>query len=437
MKNLTKNVVITSVSILALIALISTPAFAAGTLSTSLGSTSPVSEGSTAPVLTSVCGDANNDGTPNLTDYSTVNNYVFKGGPAPINMPQSDINRDTKIDILDVQLLYQYLFQGGTCPKLATSTVPLTSVCGDANNDGRPDILDHGVLSNYLGGLGPKPVNAAQADIDRNGSLTKDDLTLLDNYIWRGGTCPATMPVYVAPTLTSVCGDANNDGTPNIIDHMILEQHVFKSGPKPINAVQADINKDSVLDVIDVISLFNYLYQGGSCPVVASQPVSDYDGVSCVDYNKDGMIDQLDIEKVADAAFRGAPYDKDCDWDKNGYIDIVDVVRMVDFVNRDGLLPVCKEKEHVSCFDIDNDHDTDFNDMYLLIGIAHQGQPMPKDADNKDNYSIVDVHMDGVIDILDVVDAVNYLYRDGAKPECIPPQEMPYLPPKGDPTNGT
>ncbi len=437
MKNLTKNAVISSLFIFAAVALVANSAFAA-TRTTTSTTTAPVSE-STAPVLTSVCGDANNDGSPTIADYIEVRDYASGLKSTLTNMAQADINKNGTVKSEDADLLYAYLFLGGTCPG------QLTSVCGDVDNNGQPDIVDRGILNNNLTGAENSfVINKAQADINQDGSLTKDDLTLLENYIWRGGTCPAQMPVFVAPVLTSVCGDANNDGSPNVSDFMVLMDHLYEGQPAPVNATQADINCDGTLDVLDQILLYKYVFQGGTCPVMPDQPLasndSAYDRVSCVDYNSDHMIDQLDIDKVVDAAWRGAPYEERLDWDKNNYIDMVDVVSIVNFVNRNGLAPVCEAKEHVSCFDVDNDQDTDFNDLRLLIGIAHEGQPMPKNADNTDNFSIVDVHMDGVIDLLDVVDGINYLHRDGAKPECIPPQGAPYIPPvppQGDPVNGT
>ena len=59
-------------------------------------------------------GDANGDGKVSVSDVVYLINYLFKGGPPPIN--PSDANYDGKVSVSDVVYLINYLFKGGPPP---------------------------------------------------------------------------------------------------------------------------------------------------------------------------------------------------------------------------------------------------------------------------------------------------------------------------------
>ncbi len=61
-------------------------------------------------------GDANIDGTIDITDAIYIINYIFKGGPAPDQLAFADCNADCQVDITDAVFLIQYIFQGGPWP---------------------------------------------------------------------------------------------------------------------------------------------------------------------------------------------------------------------------------------------------------------------------------------------------------------------------------
>ncbi len=63
-----------------------------------------------------ICGDANGDGSINISDISYLCQYVFKGGPAPRPKEAGDVNCDGKVDAGDIFYLGQYLFNGGPAP---------------------------------------------------------------------------------------------------------------------------------------------------------------------------------------------------------------------------------------------------------------------------------------------------------------------------------
>jgi len=62
-------------------------------------------------------GDVNKDGKENVTDVIYKINYLFKGGPKPIDfVDQADVNCDGKVNVTDVIYEINYLFKGGPPP---------------------------------------------------------------------------------------------------------------------------------------------------------------------------------------------------------------------------------------------------------------------------------------------------------------------------------
>ena len=63
-----------------------------------------------------VRGDANNNAAVATDDATTINNYLFSGGPAPPCMDAADANDDGAVDISDSIYLMTFLQQGGPAP---------------------------------------------------------------------------------------------------------------------------------------------------------------------------------------------------------------------------------------------------------------------------------------------------------------------------------
>jgi hypothetical protein len=61
-------------------------------------------------------GDANGDGTINVSDVVYLINYLFIGGPAPVPLAAGDVNCDGIVNVSDVVYLINYLFIGGPPP---------------------------------------------------------------------------------------------------------------------------------------------------------------------------------------------------------------------------------------------------------------------------------------------------------------------------------
>jgi len=71
------------------------------------------------PVVTEfdfVCGDANADGTTNVTDAVYIIQWIFAGGPPPAPLAAGDVNCDQSANITDAVYLILYIFAGGPAP---------------------------------------------------------------------------------------------------------------------------------------------------------------------------------------------------------------------------------------------------------------------------------------------------------------------------------
>ncbi|MEW6016100.1 MAG: dockerin type I repeat-containing protein [Candidatus Zixiibacteriota bacterium] len=125
--------------------------------------------------------------------------------------------------------------------------------------------------------------------------LTYD--TLLDTSwfrcnTWQGTTCVSWMQVTgppadsisidtsVVPVLdTSVvevvdglfvihqCGDANGNGTINILDGTYILSYLYQQGPPPPALLAGDADGNGSINILDVTFLINYLFKGGSIPL--------------------------------------------------------------------------------------------------------------------------------------------------------------------------
>ncbi len=62
------------------------------------------------------CGDANADGTVNVSDAVRVINYVFAGGLPPDPLACGDANSDGTVNVSDAVRVINYVFAGGLPP---------------------------------------------------------------------------------------------------------------------------------------------------------------------------------------------------------------------------------------------------------------------------------------------------------------------------------
>jgi len=71
---------------------------------------------SLAACVSCQCGDANGDGSINISDAVFLIQYIFAGGPAPNPLCRGDANGDGSVNISDAVYLIQYIFAGGPAP---------------------------------------------------------------------------------------------------------------------------------------------------------------------------------------------------------------------------------------------------------------------------------------------------------------------------------
>ena len=62
------------------------------------------------------CGDANGDGSINISDAVFLLQYIFAGGAAPNPLCHGDANGDGSANVSDAVYLIQYIFAGGAAP---------------------------------------------------------------------------------------------------------------------------------------------------------------------------------------------------------------------------------------------------------------------------------------------------------------------------------
>ena len=70
-------------------------------------------------------------------------------------------------------------------------------------------------------------------------------------------------------SLAYVCGDANYDGTTNILDVTYLTNYLYRGGPSPIPLQAGDVDSGGSINLLDVTAIINFLYKGGpelNCP---------------------------------------------------------------------------------------------------------------------------------------------------------------------------
>ena len=63
-----------------------------------------------------ICGDANDDGTVNVSDAVYLIGYVFNGGSAPNHPLSGDVNCDGKVNVSDAVYIIQFVFSNGKQP---------------------------------------------------------------------------------------------------------------------------------------------------------------------------------------------------------------------------------------------------------------------------------------------------------------------------------
>ena len=83
-------------------------------------------------------GDANADGSINITDGIFVLNFLFLGGPTPTCLEAANPNDDEAVNITDGIYILNFLFLGGPQP-----AAPYPSCGTDEDGDGISCLASH------------------------------------------------------------------------------------------------------------------------------------------------------------------------------------------------------------------------------------------------------------------------------------------------------
>ena len=134
-------------------------------------------------------------------------------------------------------------------------------------------------MAQYIAGYGRAPASMTQADINGDRSVDVLDLVILADYLWgedESDSDPQSLDsrtTKASKTAVAVCdrepvrvlrGDANDDGSVDIGDFIVMVQYILGYGDAPASMQGADINGDHTVNVLDLVMLADHLW-GGQC----------------------------------------------------------------------------------------------------------------------------------------------------------------------------
>lgn len=164
--------------------------------------------------------------------------------------------------------------------------------------------------------------NSQDIDVDGNGILNSDEEAVILK-----------------------CGDINGD---NILDQSDLDALVSYAfdGKEVPNDVRVDLNADGVVDILDVVMMVDHVKRGEPEPTCTSDSaLKSYEDLICGDTNGDSVLNQVDLDAITSYAFQGVsiPAGVKADLNGDGVVDILDVTIMTNHVRRGGAAPTCGE----------------------------------------------------------------------------------------------
>ncbi len=192
----------------------------------------------------------------------TEDGGVTWGTPALISLAGDEVVSEYRAvslaesDGLTVKAIYERYVPGTNQKGIRLALISHTVyTLPDADGDGVPDISDNC----------PSVANPLQEDTDGDGigNVCDNCPTMANpgqedaNHNGIGDVCDY------------LCGDANDNGTFNVLDITFLINFLYKSGPIPNHSNACDVNHTSTVNVLDITYMINKLYKSGpelNCP---------------------------------------------------------------------------------------------------------------------------------------------------------------------------
>jgi len=88
-------------------------------------------------------------------------------------------------------------------------------------------------------------------------------------------------------------GDANNDGTVNLVDAVTVLNFFFAGGDAPPCAKAADPNNDGTINLIDAVNILDYFFAGGTMTAPDGSEINQAGHPGCVAYDADFIPDTI------------------------------------------------------------------------------------------------------------------------------------------------
>lgn len=423
-------------------------------------------------------GDVDNDGNIDISDATYLTAWLYQGGGAPPVLANADPDGNCCADSSDIVYITDYLFHGGPAPVECTCVDIefCNDTCyasGDVNGDGVSlTVADLVNLKMYL--LGDTTMNGSYFEGDLNGDCRLDYLDYfvyeeffdigipafapyggypvptccspdtLRGSVCRSDSCLILHPMNVTDGIyngdytsctpvnpcTDTCegqypGDVNNNGQIAVDDLNYLINWLYDDGPAPPITANADVNGNCCVDTLDVIYLTDYIFNTGPAPVDCTCWDVDFCPDTCVgqfpgDVNNDGRIAVDDISYLTNWLYTGGPPPPVMpNADPNGTccVDTFDIVYLTDYVFNFGAAPVpctcwetdlCDSCETQYPGDVNKDGVINISDMSQLIDFLVNGGPYPG--------ANADVNGDCWIEFCDVSYMEAFIFLNGPAP---------------------
>ena len=247
-----------------------------------------------------------------------------------------DLDYDGLIDKNDVSKITDYVFGGVTIPH---------GINVDLNADGKPDVLDVTILTNFVNRGGPAPTCTATPVSTPTSTIPAVSVRVISpngGEVWWSG-----QPYTVNWDISGMSQD-------DLILITLLDTRVpFEQSGS--NIVVAPLTKNTGSYTWTVPSNLDSKWTAGSFYKVlvdSGRGVSDSSdrtlsiaagSYTCGDVNLDGAVNSSDVTKITDYVFRGVsiPAGVKVDLNADGVPDILDVTLLTNHVNRGGPAPTC------------------------------------------------------------------------------------------------